>query len=121
MRLSKPSAPRLFQLVAAGLITLVTVMGLAVLIFGGGLDNLFTLIFIPSSFGPVAIYYFKLTKPGPILVCGVVLLATLVPAWLWFIFGGESLSRTFYVMPALVVSLITCLFGWAKEGPPLVQ
>lgn len=105
-----------FQLIVVGVVSAVTIVGLMVLLVAGmPLD-----LFIMATIGlvvPIAMYYFGIKTPRSVLVCGTILLATMIPAWIVFYLRPDSPLRFFYVLPAAQVSFVASLIGWIKQRP----
>ena len=109
-----PSRSSTFQLVAGGLVTAVTVAGLLVMLIAGMPLDLF-FIAVAGLAVPIAIYYFGVKNSRSVVVCGIILLTTMIPAWAVFLLFPDYPYRFIYVLPAALVSFVACLVGWLKQ------
>jgi hypothetical protein len=111
---------RLFQVISAGLSAAITVIGLIVLVFGGGLKvDLLSLLLIAFALVPTYVFYVGVRRPVSVIVCGTILMGVTLPSWGLYLYSvmteiGEGLGGV-YGFPAIVISFLSSVTGWIRD------
>jgi hypothetical protein len=71
------------------------------------------LSFVLLALVPAAIYYFKVSNPRYVLICGLILFGLTVPTWILLMTVGDPFE--FYALVVLILTLASSSIGAAMS------
>lgn len=114
--MENPKSSHQFKVFVTAATGLFTVVGLLVFANTDGFEfNPVAVSVFPLSVLPIVIYWIGLTRPSTVRLVGLIMLATIVPAWLVFLIRTDSQFRGVYVLPAALVGIVATTIASLME------